>query len=124
MGKETSVLERLKAARLYVITTPPSECSYEQMVADACAGGADVVQFRDKLLSRKERYELAGKLRTICSANHVLFIVNDDLEIALAAKADGVHLGQDDMPMAAARGLLGQMGIQNFLIGRSTHSLE
>jgi thiamine-phosphate pyrophosphorylase len=127
MGKETtsvSVVDRFKAASLYVITTAASGCPYERMAEEACAGGADVLQFRDKKLSHKERYEVAARLRAICSHYSVLFIVNDDLEVALAAGADGVHLGQDDLPIAAARAITHQMGVANFLIGRSTHSLE
>ena len=128
MGKETftaAVLDRFKAARLYIITTPPAAGrSYERMVEEACAGGADVLQFRDKILSHKELYEAAARLRAICQAHGVLFIVNDYLEVALAAGADGVHLGQDDLPTPAARRIVQQMGAKNFLIGRSTHSLE
>src|ERR1035438_1153895 len=105
MGKETaSVLERFKAARLYVITCPPRPGqSYEDMVEAACAGGADIVQFRDKRITGKERYQVAGRLRSICTRYQALFIVNDALEVALAVKADGVHLGQDDLPGKTAR---------------------
>jgi thiamine-phosphate pyrophosphorylase len=127
MGKETradSVIERFKAARLYAITTAPVGTTYERMVQDACRGGADIVQFRDKILSHKQRYELARRLRAICANHGVLFIVNDHLEVALAAGADGVHLGQDDLSTLVARSILQQMGVKNFLLGRSTHSLE
>jgi thiamine-phosphate pyrophosphorylase len=125
MGKEApSVLERFKASRLYVITTPPVNTTYEQMVKNACIGGADVVQFRDKTMSHKDRYDLATHLRVICAAYNVLFIVNDHIEVALASGADGVHLGQDDLPISAALALAHQMGVTNFLIGRSTHSVE
>ena len=127
MGKETfttSVLERFKAARLYAITTEPVGTTYERMVEEACSGGADVVQFRDKLLSHKERYEVAARLRAICADHRVLFIINDHLEVALASGADGVHLGQEDLPTSAARAIVHQMGGKNFLIGRSTHSLK
>ena len=128
MGKETStatVLEQFKAARLYVITTTPvARQTYERMVEEACAGGADVLQFRDKLLSHKELYEKATRLRAICAEHGVLFIVNDFLEVALAAGADGVHLGQDDLPTVEARKILHMSGVSNFLVGRSTHSLE
>jgi thiamine-phosphate pyrophosphorylase len=124
MGKETSVLERFRATRLYVITTALAEISYERQVEEACRGGADIIQFRDKALSHKDRYEAAAKLRAICARYGTLFIVNDFLEVALASQADGVHLGQDDLPTEAARQIIRQMGVRNFLIGRSTHSLE
>jgi thiamine-phosphate pyrophosphorylase len=120
-----SVLERFKAARLYAITTPPPNGSYERMVMEACLGGADVIQFRDKTLAqRKDRFDLATRLRAICAEHGVLFIVNDYLEVAMACEADGVHLGQDDMPTAVVRKILHQNGVKNFLVGRSTHSLE
>ncbi len=125
MGKETSVVERLKAAKLYVVTTEvASEAEYVRIVEQACVGGADIVQFRNKTISHKDRYEVAARLKAICAAHNVLFIVNDHLEVALAAGADGVHLGQDDLPTKAAKEILHQMGVGNFLIGRSTHSLE
>jgi thiamine-phosphate pyrophosphorylase len=126
MGKTTATtaLERFRAARLYVITAPRQDMPYDRMVEAACAGGADVLQFRDKFLSHKEKYEVAAKLRAICARHGVLFIVNDHLEVALASEADGVHLGQDDLPTAAARDLVRGMGVKDFLIGRSTHSLE
>ena len=128
MGTKTSkvsVLERFKAARLYAITTPPSAGqTYEQMVRSACQGGVDILQFRDKALAQgRDRFELATRLRVICSEYNVLFIVNDYLEVAMACGADGVHFGQDDMAIDVARKILHQNGIGNFLIGRSTHSL-
>ena len=99
--------------------------TYEQMVRDACAGGADVIQFRDKTLSQnKDRFALAARLRTICAEHGVLFIVNDYLEVAMACQADGVHFGQDDMANDVVRTILHQNGIKNFLVGRSTHSVE
>ncbi len=119
------VLERFISVRLYVITCPPvtGPQGYESMVDDACRGGADAVQFRDKLLSVRERYETALRLRTVCSRYNVLFIVNDSIDIALAANADGVHLGQDDLPLSRARQILRAVGRREFLIGCSTHSL-
>src|SRR5882672_1766363 len=113
MGKETSstsVVDRFRAARLYVITTPPTVGrSYESMVEAACQGGADVVQFRDKFLTHKQRYEMAYRLKAICASHGVLFIMNDNLEVALAAEADGVHLGQEDLPTTAALKIRHQM---------------
>ena len=124
MGSQT-LIERFDKAQLYVITCPPKNGpdGYESMVRSACQGGADIVQFRDKLVTGKERYTLAGRLRKICRAAGVLFIVNDALEVALAVEADGVHLGQDDLPIAEAKKLMHPMGVKNFLVGCSTHSL-
>ncbi len=134
-----NVIERFNQAHLYVITCPPNEgpTGYEAMVRAACEGGADIVQFRDKMLGSdpmlkrgltpavdKERYRIAARLRKICHSFGVLFIVNDALEVALAVEADGVHLGQDDLPVAEAKKLMFPMGVSNFLVGCSTHSLE
>jgi len=121
-----TVIDRFIAARLYAITCPPKDgpSGYDAMVRAACEGGADVVQFRDKLIAGRERYAAAARLLKICRESGVLFIVNDALEVAMAVGADGVHLGQDDLPVAEARKLLHPMGVKNFLIGASTHSLE
>lgn len=127
MGEKTThqdVSRRFEAARLYAITCrPKAGQSYDRMVEDACAGGADVIQFRDKVLSAQVRYEIARRLRAICWSHKVLFIVNDALDIALAIEADGVHLGQDDLPLPVARAFVYHYGAKAFLIGRSTHSL-
>jgi thiamine-phosphate pyrophosphorylase len=120
------LIDSFVAARLYVITCPPPAGAqgYPAMVEAACAGGADVVQFRDKTLNWKGRYEVAGRLRKICQKYNVLFIVNDAVDLALAVQADGVHLGQDDLPHDVAKQLIQRSGVKDFLIGRSTHSLE
>src|SRR5262245_17194485 len=125
MGNE-ALIERFHQARLYVITCPPKSGpdGYEAMVRAACEGGADVIQFRDKLVTGRERYTLAARRRKICRDAGVLFIVNDALEVALGVEADGVHLGQDDLPVAEAKKLMHPMGVKNFLVGCSTHSLE
>jgi thiamine-phosphate pyrophosphorylase len=126
MGKTSNVIDRFIAARLYVITCPPKEgaSGYDAMVRAACEGGADVVQFRDKLITGRERYAAAARLLKICREFGALFIVNDALEVAMAIGADGVHLGQDDLPVTEAKKLLHPMGIKNFLVGCSTHALE
>jgi thiamine-phosphate pyrophosphorylase len=118
--------ERFNAAQLYVITCPPANGAegYAPMVEAACAGGADIVQFRDKTLSMKERYDVGSQLAEICYERGVLFIVNDAIDLALAVGAEGVHLGQDDLPQDVARELIKRFGAKEFLVGRSTHSLE
>ena len=69
-------------------------------------GGAKVVQLRDKITSKRELLPIAQQLKNLCAEHNVLFIVNDHLDLALAADADGLHLGQDDLPLAVARRLL------------------
>lgn len=77
-------------------------------------------QYRNKNGSRREIYEIAAGLSRLIRDAGALFLVNDHADIALAAGADGVHLGQDDLPVSEARRLLGTRGI----IGVSTHSVE
>jgi thiamine-phosphate pyrophosphorylase len=121
-----TILERFTKSRLYAITCAPRQgaIGYVAMAEAACRGGADILQFRDKALSGRERFAAATAMKTICRRSGVLFIVNDDLALGLAVGADGVHLGQDDLPMPAARQVVNQSNAANFLIGRSTHSLE
>ncbi len=80
--------------------------SHIEVASQVISGGATVVQLRDKLLSKKELLPIAQQLRGLCTEHNVLFIVNDYLDIALAADADGLHLGQDDLPIKVARKLL------------------
>lgn len=82
-------------------------------------GGARIIQLREKEHSKRDLYRLALTFREVTARAGLLLIVNDHLDIALAAGADGVHLGQDDLPLAAARRLA-----PDLLIGASTHTLE
>lgn len=86
----------------------------------AIRGGADCIQWRDKSACDREALEVARRLRELTRRVKALFIVNDRLDVAMAAGADGVHLGHEDLPVPAARALLGEP----ILIGRSTHSLQ
>ena len=86
-------------------------------VIQAVACGVRVVQYRNKNAETREMYEEAVRLREIC--RDTVFLINDRVDIALAANADGVHLGQSDMPCKAARKLLGPERI----IGITVHSL-
>jgi len=81
--------------------------STEEIVAAAIAGGVDAVQLREKGRSLEERYELGGRLRELTSDAGVDLIVNDRIDLAHAIGADGVHLGQSDLPVSTARELLG-----------------
>ncbi len=76
-------------------------------VDQALRGGARVVQYRDKRGAPAARLRQARALRALCTQHGAIFIVNDDAPLAVAAAADGVHLGRDDMDIAAARALLG-----------------
>lgn len=86
----------------------------------AINGGADAIQFRQKSGSTREMIETAREMQKICAENGVTFIVNDRVDVAIAAEADGVHLGQDDFPIPLARKLLGK----DVIIGGSASTLE
>ena len=90
---------------LYVITDPALSLgrSHADVAALAVAGGADVIQLRDKFATGRDLLAAAEAIRTITASAGALFIVNDRLDIALASGADGVHLGQDDLSVQAAR---------------------
>jgi thiamine-phosphate pyrophosphorylase len=82
-------------------------------------GGAKIIQLREKEYPKKDLYHLALKFREMTAKAGVLLIINDHVDIALGVEADGVHLGQDDLPLTVARQLAPEL-----LIGASTHSLE
>jgi thiamine-phosphate pyrophosphorylase len=92
--------------------------SLEEAVAQAVEGGANLVQLREKDLPAAELLALAGKLRAV-TQDRALFLVNDRLDVALACAADGVHLPERGLPVAAARRLAGEA----FVVGRSVHSV-
>jgi thiamine-phosphate pyrophosphorylase len=113
--------ERLRTARLYfVCDARPGGQDPEALVRAALGGGVDILQLREKELGRAEVERAAGTFRRVCDTYSALFVVNDDPDLARACDADGVHLGQDDGSVEAARELLGP----DALIGLSTHSEE
>jgi len=113
--------ERLRTARLYFVCEAlPAERDPEALLHAALNGGADIVQLREKELGRKEIERSAQVFRRLCDTYSSLFIVNDDPYLAQSCGADGVHVGQDDMPPEEAREILGPEAI----IGLSTHSEE
>lgn len=97
-----------RIAGLYVIidTEIIGERDEEEVCHQAIRGGARIIQLRDKIRSKSEVLAGAQKLKEVCAHYDVLFIVNDYLDIALASGADGLHLGQGDLPIAVARRLL------------------
>lgn len=80
--------------------------SHLEVASEIIRGGARTIQLRDKLSSKKELLPIAQQLKKLCAEHNVLFIINDYLDLALAADADGLHLGQDDLPTKATRKLL------------------
>jgi len=114
--------ERWKQFRLYVITGEnyhPGKQVVEVM-EQALLGGADIVQLRAKDAPKRDILAQAYALRELTRRYEVPLIINDHLDIAMAVDADGVHLGQEDLPLAEARRILGP----NKIIGISTHSME
>ena len=108
--------ERLLEAVLYLVCDRQPEAFLHRVLR----GGADVVQLRMKEASDEQVLDAARVFAPICAAHGALFILNDRPELVAAAGADGVHLGQDDTPVAAAREIVGT----DRLIGLSTHTPE
>ena len=120
LGSE-QLRNRLRASRLYVVTDDVSPVdSLPGLVQAAVAGGADLVQLRRKREPWTELVDLARSLQEICRRGGALFLVNDHVDLALAARTDGVHLGQGDTAVQEARERLGERP----LIGLSTHDSE
>lgn len=111
----------LGEARLYVLLTE-TLCvrGLEATARAALKGGARVLQLREKALETAALLERARRLRDLCGEYEAVFVVNDRVDVALAAGAHGVHLGQGDLPPKEAR----RLGGEQLLIGRSTHALE
>jgi thiamine-phosphate pyrophosphorylase len=106
--------QQLGRSLLYLVTSPHEHLF--SVVEAALQGGLTLVQYRDKDADDVVRLHRAEKLKQLCHHYNALFILNDRVDLALAVDADGVHLGQQDMPIATARQLLGSHRI----IGRST----
>ena len=107
--------QTLARSSLYLVTAPTDDIV--MTVEAALAGGLTLVQYRDKTADDCVRLHTAHQLCQLCHRYGALFIVNDRVDLALAVEADGVHLGQQDIPITLARQLLGAQRI----IGRSTH---
>lgn len=112
--------ERLRNARLYfVCEARPHGEDPEPLLRAALDGGVDIVQLREKTAPTSVIERSAGTFRRLCDTYGVPFVVNDDPELAVALNADGVHIGQEDMPVADARRIIGT----ERLLGLSTHSV-
>ena len=112
----------LKACKIYLVTDEKAclEKDFYACIEEAIKGGAGIVQLREKNISTKDLYEKALKVKEICKNYGALFIINDRLDIAQAVGADGVHLGQSDMPIEKARKILKD----KFLIGATARNIE
>jgi thiamine-phosphate pyrophosphorylase len=105
---------------LYIITDnaliPPTK--FIETVEQAIAGGASIVQYRDKNSDKALQIEQALALRKLCHKQGVLFLINDDVTLAKYVNADGVHLGAEDTPMCVARAIMGE----NIVVGISCYN--
>jgi thiamine-phosphate pyrophosphorylase len=113
--------KRLQSFRLYAVTDIKQyDEEYIKKVEAALRGGADIVQLRSKHLNDREFLQLGIKIRALVTRYAKLFFVNDRPDMCRALDADGIHIGQDDLPVSVVRKMLSR----GRLIGKSTHSVE
>ncbi|MFH1662741.1 MAG: thiamine phosphate synthase [Chloroflexota bacterium] len=98
--------ERISGLYAIIDTQYLENRRHDEVVNQMLEGGARIIQLRDKYMLKKELLPIARQLKELCTAYNALFIVNDYLDIALAVDADGLHIGQDDLPLKTARKLL------------------
>lgn len=122
--KEKGVSSKISEdKKLYLVTNSDqfnSDDEFLDAIASALEGGIDILQLREKNMSAKKILELGKKIKQLCLQYGTIFIVNDRIDIAYMLEADGVHLGQDDLDIKAAREILGNKCI----VGISTHEPE
>jgi thiamine-phosphate pyrophosphorylase len=114
-------VRRFRAAGLYLVTSQALSGGRTtlQIVKAALSGGVRLIQLREKEMPLREYVALAKRVRELTAERDALLIINDRVDVALAVGADGVHLGQDDFPVPAARSIG-----PDLVIGVSTHSVE
>ena len=108
--------------RIYFITdsTPYAEKEFLSRVGSALAGGVDLIQLREKERTTREYIDLAQKVHALAKQFNVPLIIDDRIDVALAAHTEGVHLGQSDMPVTIAREILGD----DIIIGATAKTVE
>jgi len=111
---------KFKSVRLYIVITSNLPTEVLSLAYKCAAGGADCIQLRAKDIEDDVLFSLAVEFVKICKDASVVGIINDRADIAVAAGADGVHLGQNDLPVEQAR----KLQLAPLIIGKSTHSLE
>ncbi|MFH1718292.1 MAG: thiamine phosphate synthase [Planctomycetota bacterium] len=111
---------RFNRVSLYIVITSDLPVEILSLTQKCAAGGADCIQMRAKNIEDDKLYGLAFEFTGICRESGVLSVINDRADIAVAAGADGLHLGQNDLPVAQAR----KLQLAPLIIGKSTHSLE
>jgi len=111
---------KFKGVRLYIVVTSNSTAEVISITRKCVAGGADSIQLRAKAIEDDKLFSLAVEFVQICQEAGILSIINDRPDVAVAAGADGVHLGQNDLPIEQAR----KLQLTPLIIGKSTHSIE
>ena len=114
----SDAFEKFKGVRLYVIITSNLPVDVISLACKCAAGGADCIQLRAKAIDDDKLFAIAVEFVRICKDSGVLSIINDRVDVAVAAGADGVHLGQNDLPIECAR----KLQLAPLIIGKSTHS--
>lgn len=122
MPERRRLLEPLLVSGLYVITDPDLSFGRPtiEVVREALEGGAGAIQLRNKNASKRELITEGRQVKALCEEFRALFIVNDQADVAVALDADGVHVGQEDLPVDVARRILGPQKI----VGCSAHTVE
>ena len=100
------------------------DTAFFKILEDALKGGTSIVQLREKSGNTRSFYNRALKAKTLCHAYRIPLIINDRIDIALAADADGVHIGQTDMPYSKARALLGATKIIGLSVSNTEQAIE
>ncbi|GBE41574.1 MAG TPA: thiamine phosphate synthase [Nitrospirae bacterium] len=108
-----------KTVLLYLLTDAHTGLTHVQITRQALSSGIRIIQLREKCVPKKDIYKEALAMRALTAKQRAALIINDHIDIALAVDADGVHLGQEDMPLIEARRIMGRKKI----IGISTHTL-
>jgi len=116
----SDAFEKFKGVGLYVIITSNLPADVISLAYKCAAGGADCIQLRAKAINDDKLFAVAVEFVRICKEAGILSIINDRVDVAVAAGADGVHLGQNDLPLDCARNLQ----LAPLIIGKSTHSLK
>ncbi|MHC4677630.1 MAG: thiamine phosphate synthase [Planctomycetota bacterium] len=116
----SDTFERYRRVRLYIVITSGLPAEVISLSSKCAAAGADCIQLRAKSIPDDKLYALAVEFVKICRDASVVSVINDRVDMAVAARADGVHLGQNDLPVEQAR----RLQLAPLIIGKSTHSLE
>ena len=121
-NKEQKMKVSAENMRLYAVTDRKwcIERTLEQQTEDALKGGITFLQLREKNISDEEYIEIAGSIKKLTDRYNIPFVINDNIKVAMAVNADGVHLGQNDMDIRTARKLLGE----NKIIGATAKTPE